>query len=465
MNTNVIPLVFFTFGTFVLYYALPHTYRRIALFLFSLLFYLCCDWKMLILLLTTAFFTWRCGAHIEKKGGKKPLLIGCGFLVLLLIYIKYNNFFVPKINTLLAQFGLESPLLKMIMPLGLSYYSFKAISYMIDIYRKKQKAECDFLNYALYLCFFPEILCGPITRYHTFRSALSSGLVYDKSKFETGFYLILKGVFMKAVIANRLSGYVATVFASPTGHNGLALWLAAFFYTIQLYCDFAGYSFMASGATKMLGMHTTFNFNRPYFASNIREFWDRWHISLSDWLKDYVYIPLGGNRCSALRQKVNVILTFIVSGLWHGSGLNYIVWSLYHGLINIFTPKKMKVVGHKKLLFVFLNFVLVMFGWIVFGTTSLRTAFSYFKLMLVDLSISAASIQRAVLPFTGDNTCVAFFLTVLFFIFILFIRESYEEKHKLSALHPSGSAWQVFLLLSILLFGSFGTSGFMYANF
>ena len=308
-------------------------------------------------------------------------------------------------------------------------------------------------------------MCGPISRFDKFKTALDEGMDYDNVKIQEGFYLILKGLFMKVVIANRLSVYVGKIFASPTSFTGIALWLAAFFYSVQLYCDFAGYSSIAVGISRLFGMHYTENFKRPYFAHNIKEFWDRWHISLSSWLKDYIYIPLGGNRCSKLRQKFNVLAVFFVSGIWHGVGFNYIIWGLYHGVLNILVPKKKKDADKCGWLKILLNFALVTVGWIFFGTSSFTTAIQYIKSMFANLTVSSSAIQSALFPLTSDNTCVSFFLIVMAFIFALFIRELYEEKKDISVSKPASIAWQVFLLVSIFLFGEFGASAFIYANF
>ena len=465
LSSNILYLLTFCLGALLIYYIVPQHCKRATLLTLSIAFYLCCDWKMFFAMALVTVFTWYCGLRIKNTGRKKWLIIGCVSLVAFLAFFKYNSFFVAGAQKLLAAVGFSSDLLSVLMPLGISYYVFKAISYMVDVYRGKLPAETNLFTYALYICLFSEILCGPITRYSVFKESVSKDIVYKEENFHTGFYLVIKGLFMKVVIANRLSGYVATIFACPENYAGLTLWFAAFCYAVQLYCDFAGYSFVMVGVTKLFGLHTTLNFDRPYFATNIKEFWNRWHISLSGWLKDYVYIPLGGGRCSKWRNKANVIATFLVSGLWHGTGLNFLAWGLIHGVANAATPKKMAPRGIKKVLMILLTFGIVTFGWIFFGVDSIQTAFVYLKCMVCNLSFSVEAVQNAILPFTGDNTCVAFFLTAMLFVAVLFAREWYEERKKLPSLQVAGMGWQIFLLTSILLFGSFGTSGFIYANF
>lgn len=464
LSNNIVYFMIFVFFSLFIYYVLPKKARKIALLIISLVFYALCDWKMLFAMMGVILLSWFFGKIIKETKSKKWLIVGCVLLVAFLSFFKYNSFFLYGTNRLLSVFGLSSNLVELMMPLGISYYIFKAISYIVDIYRGKYDDEKNIIVYALYICLFSEILCGPITRYDDYKITVNN-LVYNKENFQNGFYLILKGLFMKVIIANRLAPYVSEIFSAPQSFTGIALWMAAFFYSIQLYCDFAGYSFVAVGVTKMFGLHTTINFDRPYFAANIKEFWSRWHISLSSWLRDYVYIPLGGSRCSKLRSKINVLITFLVSGLWHGRGLNFIVWGLIHGVANVCTPKKVILTGFKRAFMILVNFFVVSFGWIFFGTDSLTTALIYIKCMFSNFSISVSAVTSAIVPFTGDNTCVAFFLTVSLFILILAAREIYEEKRKISVLHTASWGWQVFLLTAVLLFGSFGTSGFIYANF
>jgi len=467
MSTNVLSLLFFSGLSLIVYYSITKKFRKYFLLLISVIFYAICDIKMLAGVLATTMLTWFCAKMIEKKHSVTWLVGGCVYVIALLGFFKYNNFFIFSINSFLEKIGIGGgEIVKLAMPLGISYYAFKSISYMYDVFRNKYESEKDFSKYALYVFFFCEILSGPISRYSDFKKSIDEGMNYSDEKIRLGFYFILRGLFMKGVIANRLADYVSTVFANPDGFSWIALWMAAFFYAIQLYCDFGGYSSLAIGITQLFGLHYQENFIRPYFSTNIIEFWNRWHISLSSWLKDYIYIPLGGSRCSKLRRKINVMIVFLVSGLWHGSGLNFVIWGAYHGVLNILTPRNI-VCKHKikSFLMTCLNFLLVTFGWIFFGSPTLGKAVSFLKGMFVGLSFSVNDIQAAILPFTNDNTCVAFFLTVLLFIAMLGCRELYEERKRLKSTHIASNVWQVFLLTSIILFGEFSASGFIYANF
>lgn len=463
---NVLYLLLFALATMAVYYALPGKGKQVFLFIVSTLFYALSDCKMALVLVLTVVWTWFCSHRIQKAHSKGWMAAGVASVAAMLFFFKYHQFFLPSVQTLLGRFGLAGDALTILMPLGVSYYSFKAVSYVVDVYKGKYEAEKNILWYASYLLYFPEIVSGPISRYNDFKGAMNRTVTFSGQNVEEGFYLIIKGLFMKLVIANRLVDYIDRVFEGYIRYTGLALWVAVVFYTIRLYCDFAGYSSIAIGISRLLGLHKVDNFVRPYFAVDIRDFWDRWHISLSSWLKDYIYIPLGGSRCAKWRSKLNVLIVFAVSGLWHGSGLNFLVWGLYHGLLNILTPKrKQQPTGFKKCGLVLLNFCAVAFGWIFFGLPSLGDACRYIGCMFTNLSFTMADIQSVVSPFTGDNTCVAFGLVTMFFVGCLFFREWYEEKRKLSVDTVAKMPWQVFLLSSVMLFGNFGASGFIYANF
>ncbi len=287
--------------------------RKMILLLINLLFYCLIDFKSLPILILLVCITFLC----TKKNNKIFTLLGTIFTVF--IWIFYKSFIK-------------------ILPLGLSFYSFKIISYLIDNYKHKISFKQNFINYFIYVTYFPEIISGPISRGKTIIEQLDNTFTFKKDKWLKGIQLIIAGLFLKFVIANRTAVYVNTVFQNYTSYTGLALFIAAILYSIQIYSDFSGYSNMSIGISNLLGIEVERNFNRPYFSKSIKEFWGRWHISLSSWLKDYIYIPLGGNRKGKFRKWLNSIITFLVSGFWHGNGSGYIFWGLYHGILNNLTP-------------------------------------------------------------------------------------------------------------------------------
>lgn len=459
----MITSILFGIAVVIVYYLLPRKYRKILLTIASIGFYLILDWKMVLVLLLTCIWIWWSALYIKPT--KKSLVLELLPLLLVLVFFKYNHFFITEAAKLLNGIGLASSThtLSILMPLGISYYIFKSVSYLGDVYKGKIEAETSPLNILLYISFFPEITSGPISRYDHFKKALDDGMTYSEYNIQLGSYLIIKGVFMKAVIANRLANYVDAIFKDPGAYPGLAMWLGVFFFTIQLYCDFAGYSSIAIGITQLLGLHLQENFNRPYLAAGLREFWERWHISLSSWLRDYIYFPLGGSRCSKTRTGINLLIVFIVCGLWHGQGLHYLIWGLYHGILSIIS-RHWKTERYRGLR-IFTTFSLVSFGWLIFRVETVKVALLYLSNMFLNLSLSAEAIGNAILPISGDNTCVAYFLVIMFFIVVLFARELYEEKKNISAHSIASFSWQVFLVVSILLFGSMRASSFIYANF
>ncbi len=469
-QNNILRLILAFAVITALYYVIPKKKRLYFLFGANVLFYLLCDYKMFAFLAAETVWTFLCGGWMGRDKNRKGWLIaGIVPVVLALFGFKYFGFFSESINAALAVFGIGATemTLNLLIPLGISYYSFRMIGYQVDVYKRKYIPETNFISYAVYTSFVAHIISGPIERYDRFQKSVSEGLTFRGELAQKGFMRILLGLFMKAVIANRLAGYVSAVFSSPETHPSLALWLAAFFYSVQLYCDFAGYSEIAVGFSNLLGFDTIENFRRPYLSTNIRDFWSRWHISLSSWLRDYLYIQLGGNRCSKLRRAFNVMVTFLVCGMWHGAGWNFLFWGGYHGVLNILTPRERekKHGSVYRLLSALLTFVPVMFGWIFFGSSSLSAAFAYIKQMFSGLAFDKNAIVFSIMPFTGDNTCAAFFLTVCLFILIMLIFELLEDKRKKPQKPLALSAWQVFFIVSTVLFGVFGASSFIYANF
>ena len=457
MPFSIYLFLVFCFFVLALFYAFPKKARPLILLFSSIIFYGLCDIRFLVLLAIEISFTFYLGkkieANLEQNKAKKFLILGILFVLTILGFFKYFDFFIE-------QFSLSFK--SILLPLGISYYSFKAISYLIDVYKQKRSSEKSFSFYALYISFFPHLICGPIVRSETITEPLKKGIAYTPELFKQGFLLLVSGLFKKVVIADRIGTYVNAIFATPEAYPSFALLLTLLLFALQLYCDFGGYSEIAVGFTKMFGIPCNDNFLRPYFALNIRDFWRRWHISLSSWLRDYVYIPLGGNRLGKKRQHFNTLATFVACGIWHGSALHFILWGIWHGVFNTLTPRKDPQLFKKpvKILAFILTFSIVLFGWLLFKIDSAPKLLQFLSHLICDFSISITSISNSLLPFTYSNTCIAHFLTTLAFVFILFSQEYLQEKGKDKEL-----LFFTIQLFCVFLFCQTGNSPFLYANF
>lgn len=371
-------LLFFPIAC-VLNYLVPRQWRWVYLLVVSFAFYI--NWQPIyaLLLATVIAITYFTGKKIEDSNKQKRwLTIGILLPLLSLFAFKYYNFINESVFSLFGVIGLtlKLPEMKALMPIGISFYTFMAISYMVDVYKGKIKAEQNPLMLALFLSFFPQVSSGPIGRAGQLIPRFRAPELLTRDSLLGGVKMLIWGYFMKLCIADRWGIYVDTVFSNIANHNGTTYLLTSVLYTFQIYCDFAGYSLIAIGAAQIMGIRLMDNFRRPYFAKSIKDFWDRWHISLSTWLKDYVYIPLGGNRVSPVRHLLNLLLTFLVSGLWHGAAWTFVIWGGIHGLMQIVYTLWRKVVkiNIPSFLSVLLTFVCVNFAWIFFRAPDLNTA-------------------------------------------------------------------------------------------
>lgn len=430
--------------------------KTIIILILNALFYAACDIKflpvMVLEIIGTYFISCRITRDIRAK--KVWLMIGIILEVLILGYFKYADFFL----------GNRKDALRILMPLGISYYTFKILSFLIDAYKNEENTHVSLIQYAAYVSFFPQIMCGPISRADEIIPQFGRKDKVTEKELMDGFSMILSGLFKKIVIADRLSSYTNVIFANPHGYPALASWMAAFFFSIQIYCDFAGYSEISIGFCKLMGFNCLENFNKPYFSASIKEFWNRWHISLSTWLRDYIYIPLGGNRQGKVRKNLNIMVTFLVSGIWHGNRLNFIFWGIYHGVFNILSVKKSK---NKIILCIQMTgtFMCVTFGWIMFHVESLADGADYIHNMFTNLSIDYNVIVNSIMPFTGDYSCMSYFLIVCLAILVLFVFELGEYRGNVKSYERSMCVRGSFYLLATLLFGIVGQSSFLYANF
>ena len=464
-------IVLFPF-IFILYYAIPAKYGRARnLFLLVVSYLLYMTWRpayALILLGVTAL-TYGVGRYLQEHDNKRALVCFGGVVTALspLLFFKYFNFINEVIGGLLAFLGLRFylPGLNWAIPVGISFFTFQALGYVFDVYRRKIEAERSFLVYALYISFFPSIVSGPINKASLMIPQLRQLRPYfDFQKAVDGLKLLLWGMFMKVVVADRIGLYVDTVYAAYQNYSGLTCFVASVLYSVQIYADFAGYSLMALAVGKLLGFDLTENFRRPYFAFSVTDFWHRWHISLSTWLKDYVYIPLGGSRCSKVRNYWNIFVTFLVSGIWHGANWTFIVWGAFHGVAQIiekfFGLNRCNDGGWWKMLRVCVTFLFINFTWVFFRLPSISDGLSVIsKVFSVD--------GGADLYLAGPRD--AFFIVVG--IIILFAKDLKDEYWPTGIYLLNSRVgfirWSMylFLIVTILLTGVFDAGQFIYANF
>lgn len=335
MIFNSFSFLYFFPAVFILYWFFTQKYRKaqnILLLVASYYFYACWNYKFLFLLIFSTLLDYYTGLQMEKSGslGKKrfwfwlSVLINLGFLGV----FKYYNFFVSSFIDFLALFGIQghAATLNVILPVGISFYTFHGLSYVIDIFYNRIKAEKDFVDYSVFVSFFPLLVAGPIERATHLLPQIKQDRTFDPYKAADGLRQILWGLFMKVVVADNCAMVVNEVFNHPNQYNAGSLWIGALFFAFQIYGDFAGYSNIALGTARLLGFELLKNFSFPYFSRDIAEFWRRWHISLSSWFRDYLYIPLGGSKGGLYSQLRNVLIIFLVSGLWHGANWTFIIW-------------------------------------------------------------------------------------------------------------------------------------------
>lgn len=456
---------------FLLYYIIPAKYpkiRNIYLLLVSYLLYL--QWKPVyaLLLMGVTVITYYSAFIVTKTKHPKRLLTTSVILTLLpLLFFKYFNFINDSISNVLSIVGLKFHLsgLNCAIPMGISFFTFQALGYLWDVYYKRQEAENDFMAYALFISFFPSILSGPINKASLVIPQLKKIRIYfDYNKAVEGLKMILWGMFMKVVVADRLALYVDIVLPNYLNYTGLSCLTASILYTIQIYADFAGYSLMAIGVGKTLGFELTENFHRPYFATSITDFWHRWHISLSTWLKDYIYIPMGGSRCSKARNYWNIFVTFLVSGIWHGANWTFIVWGCMHGVCQIIEKMFGLQKNNNSLIIrtirIIITFMLVNFAWIFFRMPTLTDACNVIA-RIFDLSLPMTLFIDLIpnLPFT---------IIGLMFLFIKDLRdEFFPDRFKLINSKFLIIRWSTFILIisMILSMGVLSSDQFIYANF
>lgn len=475
MLFNSLAFAFFYVIVTLLYYVLPHKNRWFLLLAASCYFYMAFVPVYILILAFTIVVDYIAGIYIEKAQGKQRKMLLVVSLVAnigVLAVFKYYNFINDNISVLAESLDLHNhiPYLKMLLPIGLSFHTFQAMSYTIEVYRGNQKAERHFGIYSLYVMFYPQLVAGPIERPQNILPQMHVKHHFSYLNMVEGLKQMIWGFFKKLVVADRLSIYVDTVYPNPELHNGSTVVVSSIFFAIQIYCDFSGYSDIAIGCAKTMGFDFMTNFRRPYFSTSISEFWSKWHISLSTWFRDYLYIPLGGNRVATYKRYLNLFIVFMVSGLWHGASYNFIIWGFLHavyqvvGLMSKPLFNKLEA-GFNRTFLSFWNllkgltvFALVTFAWIFFRATTLQDAF----LMIKNLS------SFGKMPFLGNG--INQFGHCLIAISLLFSIEYFMEfkpSFKLLGNPNPIIKWAsvLGLLFIILIFGVFNGGQFIYFQF
>lgn len=461
---------------FILYWALPHKYRWILLWIASYYFYMNWNIKYIFLIFFTTLVSYLAAISIEKEKHfahkKKILIITTTICIGILFFFKYFNFFNESISNIMSIFSLQlNPVtLDLLLPVGISFYTFQTLSYVIDVYKGDSAAEHHFGKYATFISFFPQLVAGPIERTSNLLPQINAEHKFDYNQATYGLKLMAWGYFKKLVIADVLSEFVSKVYNTPQEFQGFALVLATIFFTIQIYCDFSGYSDIAIGTANLFGINLMTNFKSPYFSQSIKEFWSRWHISLSTWFKDYVYIPLGGNRVSKLRHNINLIITFLVSGLWHGANWTFVIWGGIHGLAQVlensisFSHSKKRMAWLIKVSVVFL---FCAFSWIFFASNTISDAIYVVSHLFDGLSNPLSYILNGFITIGMSKIKLTI---ILFNILLLSVYDYISLTKDCITLISEKNIFiryicYIFLLSMIILFKASGQAEFVYFQF
>lgn len=465
MLFNSINFVIFFSVIFIVYWKLPNqkvSFQNILLLFASYFFYACWDWRFLFLLIFSTFLDYYIGIKLTQRDAPKKfwfwlsIIINLGFLG----FFKYFNFFIDSFAHLVATFGLklDTWTLNIILPIGISFYTFHGLSYIIDIYKGKIKAEKNIVDYSLFVSFFPLLVAGPIERATHLLPQIKESRSFDYVNAVDGLKQILWGLFKKVVIADGCAEYANMVFNHSADYSGSSIALGTLFFSFQIYGDFSGYSDIALGTARLLGFDLLRNFNFPYFSRDIAEFWRRWHISLTTWFRDYLYIPLGGSHGNQWKQIRNTFIVFIISGLWHGANWTFIFWGILNALY--FIPLLLTNSNRKNLTIVaegktfpslkefsqmLITFCLIVFAWIFFRAENLNHAFECITKIFSKTFFSTPEVMDG---FSIINTS----LLVLFFLVVEWLGR--EHQYAIQGLFVKNKLfrWTFYYLLIGLIF-------------
>jgi len=471
---NSIEFPIFFLVVFFLYWKLfgsSYQKQNILLLGSSYFFYGWWDWRFLFLIIISSFVDFFVGKKLEicsiQWQRKGLLLISLIVNLGLLAYFKYFNFFIDSFSDLLNQLGLQAnrSSLNIILPVGISFYTFQTLSYTIDIYRKEIKSASNFIAFFTFVAFFPQLVAGPIERAKRLLPQFQKARKFDYQVASNGSKLILIGFFKKMVVADNAARLVDMVYNDPSSYTGFPMLVATILFAFQIYCDFSGYSDIAVGTAKLMGFELINNFNKPYFATSITDFWRRWHISLSTWFRDYVYIPLGGNRTGRLKTFINILTTFIISGLWHGANWTFVVWGAIHGIMLIINrlindlKNRFKIIPFElpRLLRVITTFIFVCFAWVFFRANSLNDAVFILNNMFIDTEHYFDFLILST-KFRGMGISIEDLFTVIIFIIIIVLIDYFESSNnkfikELKNLKLMKWGFYYFILFSTIIWG------------
>ncbi len=447
MLFNSVSYVIFLPIIVLIYFLIPQKARNLFLLIASYYFYACWMPKYLILIIIPTLLTYFISILMDKlendKKRKLLLFIGIFINLAILFVFKYFDFFTNNINDLFKLLNININLnikWSILLPVGISFYIFQSIGYCIDVYRKDVEVEKNIITYALFISFFPQLVAGPIERSKNLLKQFHEKHSFSYENAVCGMRYIIVGMFRKVVIADLTAVFVNAIYNNVSNYTGLTLIFATLLFAIQIYCDFSGYSMIAIGSAKILGFDLMENFKSPYFSQNISEFWNRWHISLSTWFRDYLYIPLGGNRKGFKRKLINIFIIFLASGLWHGAAWTFIIWGLLHAFYRLveeiykkyFNNSSNKFKNLKVLLKIACTFFLVCFAWIFFRANGINDAFYVIKssLMITSEGGSLRSLLNNIFliintSFFNSHTLRYFIIFIMIFGIIHLILEDY----------------------------------------
>ena len=471
----------------IAFFIIPHKLKKLWLLITSYYFYMCWNPRYVLLIVVSTIVTYICGILIEGMPSDKEerfvIIISFCINLGILAVFKYANFAIVTISNMMRHVGIEvaDKRIDLLLPVGISFYTFQALGYIIDVYRGRIKAERNIINYALFVSFFPQLVAGPIERSGNLLTQIHKTeeiSTFEWERMRYGLMLMLWGFFQKLLIADRISIITNRVFNGYANYNFGDLFIVTILFAFQIYCDFNGYTCIARGAAKVMGFNLMDNFNQPYLAVGIKDFWRRWHISLTSWFTDYLYIPLGGGRRGVCRKYLNVLIVYMVSGLWHGASWHFVVWGMLHALFYIAEDFGKKLLGifhtekqitnsfSRRIRKTVVTFLLVAFAWVFFAAESTHMAIGFFEQMFRTIKIMSPLKLEI-----GHADLVILFMSILLLIVVDVLHENGKS---ISTWIHAQETWfritiYVMAIYSIALFGIYGagydTNQFIYFQF